>query len=105
MKGIFGSKRLKQAMHRSLSATSLYPSSHFAFQQGWKAACKFLERVHEAEEICCQCGKLLYDGDNYFLYDEIGCFCEKCMNKIEKESNPISGRIYASDWLTSGTTK
>lgn len=86
MKGIFGSKRLKQAMHRSLSATRLYPSSHFAFQQGWKAACKFLERVHEADEICCQCGKLLYDGDNYFLYDAVGCFCEKCMNKVEKES-------------------
>lgn len=84
MKEIFGSKRLEQAMHRSLSATSLYPSSHFAFLQGWKAACKFLERVHEAEEICCQCGKLLYDGDNYILYDEVGCFCEKCMNKIEK---------------------
>ena len=86
MKGIFGSKRLEQAMFHSLSATRLYPSSHFAFQQGWKAACKFLERVHNAEEICCQCGKLLYEGDNYFLYDEVGCFCEKCMNKIKKES-------------------
>lgn len=89
MKGIFGSKRLKQAMRRSLYATSLCSSSHFAFIQGWNAACKFLERVHKAEEICCQCGKLLYDGDNYFIYDEIGCFCEKCMNKIEKESKNV----------------
>ena len=86
MKGIFGSKRLDQAMRRSLSKTRPYPESRFAFIQGWRSACKFLKRVHEAEEICCQCGKLLYEGDNYFLYDEIGCFCEKCMNKIEKES-------------------
>lgn len=46
---IFGSKRLGQAMRRSLSHTRLYPSSHFAFIQGWKAACRFLKRVHDAE--------------------------------------------------------
>jgi hypothetical protein len=86
MKGILQKKRLEQAMRRSLKKTQLYPESRFAVIQGWKAACKFLERAHRAEEICCQCGKLLYDRDNYFLYDGIGCFCGKCMNKIEKES-------------------
>ena len=85
MKGIFRSKRLEQAMFRSMMATNILPTPKYAFEQGWKAACKFLERVHNAEEICCQCGKLLYDGDNYFLYDEIGCFCEKCYNEIDSK--------------------
>lgn len=91
MKNIFGRKRLEQAMRRSLSATSLYPSSHFAFQQGWRAACKFLERVYNAEEICCQCGKLLYEKDEYFYFDEVGCFCKRCMDKINeaKENNQL----------------
>lgn len=86
MKGIFGSKRLEQAMFRSIMGTIISDTPKYAFKQGWEAACKFLESVHEAEEICCQCGKLLYDGDAYFCYDEIGCFCEKCMNEIEEES-------------------
>jgi hypothetical protein len=85
MKGIFSSKRLDQAMLRSMRATNISPTPKYAFKQGWIAACKFLERVHNAEEICCQCGKLLYDDDNYFLFDEIGCFCEKCYNKIDSK--------------------
>lgn len=52
----------------------------------WNPETKTLEKVHKAEEICCQCGKLLYEGDNYFIFDEVGCFCEKCMNKIQEES-------------------
>lgn len=86
MKGIFGSKWLDHAMNRSFGHTRVNDGNRKAFEQGWKAACKFFERAYSAEEICCQCGKLLYESDNYFMYDEIGCFCEKCYNKIEEAS-------------------
>lgn len=34
MKGIFGSKRLEQAMSRSMMATNIVSMPKFAFQQG-----------------------------------------------------------------------
>lgn len=38
------------------------------------------------EHICAQCGKLIKRGDDYFLFDMIGCFCEKCNNQIIEQS-------------------
>ncbi|MEE0936496.1 MAG: hypothetical protein UIG52_00540 [Bacteroidales bacterium] len=45
------------------------------------------EQISEISEsyICVQCGKPIRRGEDYFLFDIIGCFCECCNNQIKEE--------------------
>lgn len=45
-------------------------------------------QVQEMSEscTCVQCGKPIKKGEDYFLFDMIGCFCECCNNKIIESS-------------------
>lgn len=37
-------------------------------------------------DYCSQCGKPIYEDDDYFYFDDIGCFCEKCQKYINNYS-------------------
>lgn len=82
-------KGLKEMMDSLGVSCNDVSSTRYAYRQGFENALKFLEKVNDAVEICAGCGKLIFESDDYFNFDGCGCFCEKCMKEIDKQSKIV----------------